>query len=405
MARKGFKGFDKGLILIIIIFLVASGTGTFIYLTIRSDAISDAVQRGDHLAVLFLIHDGTRIVASELVLYHPATLKGAILDIPGETGLLIPDINKIAPIESVYDPKDPGKYIHLLESLLDTEIPYYIQIETAHMVRLVDLIEGVAIFIANPVEIVSTSNLVLLPSGSFVLDGVKALVYLTYTDELETDVERITRKQKFIQSLLKSLGEQQEYLSKESVASIMMKAIDSNLGEAALLALFREYGKLDTERMVAQRILGIHRMVDDQSLLFPHKDGIWLKETVRQTLDSLANTEIMGEEGLAVSLAILNGTTVNGLAGRTAQLFENYGYDVISVGNYTSLEEEFTRIVVLERNLEKGQRIAGLIRCTRIEIAEEEPAESIDSVEGEQESVDPEITIVLGKDFDGRYCK
>ena len=400
MARKSFKGFDKGLILLIIIVLVASGTGIFIYMTTRSDSISDAVLQGEQIKVLFIVHDGPALISSELVFYNPETLKGAILDIPGETGLLVPEINKIAPIESVYRPEKPNDFISLTESLLGTQVPYYIQIDVKDVVRLVDLIEGVTIFIANPVEIVTDTSIVLLPSGSFILDGSKALTYLTYTDELEADVERIGRKQKFIQSLIKGLGEQLEYLSNESVSAILLKTIESNLSKQALLSLFGEYGKLDTERMVAQRILGIRRVVDDRELLFPHKEGKWLKETVRQTLDSLANTEIIGEEGLAVSLEIQNGTTVNGLASRTAQLFENYGYDVVAVGNYDSLDEEFTRIRVPERNLEKGQRIAGLIRCTRIEIISEDLSE-----EGDESSETPEIFVVLGKDFDGRYCK
>ncbi len=400
MARKSFKGFDKGLILLIIIVLVASGTGIFIYMTTRSDSISDAVRQGEQIKVLFIVHDGPALISSELVFYNPETLKGAILDIPGETGLLVPEINKIAPIESVYRPEKPNDFISLTESLLGTQVPYYIQIDVKDVVRLVDLIEGVTIFIANPVEIVTDTSIVLLPSGSFILDGSKALTYLTYTDELEADVERIGRKQKFIQSLIKGLGEQLEYLSNESVSAILLKTIESNLSKQALLSLFGEYGKLDTERMVAQRILGIRRVVDDRELLFPHKEGKWLKETVRQTLDSLANTEIIGEEGLAVSLEIQNGTTVNGLASRTAQLFENYGYDVVAVGNYDSLDEEFTRIRVPERNLEKGQRIAGLIRCTRIEIISEDLSE-----EGDESSETPEIFVVLGKDFDGRYCK
>ena len=104
--------------------------------------------------------------------------------------------------------------------------------------------------------------------------------------------------------------------------------------------------------------------------------------------------EPFSEDELTVSLEVLNGTNVGGLARRAANVFQSYGYDVISVANADNAEYE--RTVVLDRKgkLEVAQRVANLIRCRRVYSRLEE---TIDM------SID--VTIILGADFDGRYCK
>ena len=395
MGRKRFKGFDKGIILIVLIVLVFTATGLILYFQLRTDKITEALNSGNPVNVLFLLRDGDRLMASELVMFHPSTGKGAVFDIPGDTGVLIPNLIRIDRIDKIYSPNNPENYLRQVESLVDAVIPFYIQIEKNNIVNVVDLLEGLPVFVANPVEIIEENRFVLLPSGSFTMDGRKAVLFLTYIDESEQEIEEIGRKQKFIQSLLRSISEKRDYLKQETVISFLMKQLETNLSKRAVSSLFEGYAKLDAERMITQRTLGVRRVVDDQELLFPHRDGRWLKETIRQTLDSLANTEIIGGEEHAVTLKVLNGTTVSGLAGRTAQLFMNYGYDTSLVGNAPSNDEEFTRILAEAKNLEKAQRLAGIVRCTRIDILE-----NPDTAENPAD-----LTIILGKDFDGRYCR
>ncbi|MFP4563680.1 MAG: LytR C-terminal domain-containing protein [Spirochaetia bacterium] len=120
-----------------------------------------------------------------------------------------------------------------------------------------------------------------------------------------------------------------------------------------------------------------------------------------QTLDSLASTETASGEELMISVEILNGTNRNGLASRTAQLFKSFGYEVVHVANAESFDYEATLVLDRSGNINKAQKVANIITCKHVNtVLEEIPEEA----ETEPDKI-VDVTIILGKDFDGRYCK
>ena len=99
-------------------------------------------------------------------------------------------------------------------------------------------------------------------------------------------------------------------------------------------------------------------------------------------------------EERAIGVEVLNGTNVTGLASRTAQLFQSYGFDVVSVGNADNSQHGETVVLDRKSRLDLAERVADIIRCRRYHT-----------------SMDPnldvaiDVTVILGKDFDGRYCE
>jgi len=170
--------------------------------------------------------------------------------------------------------------------------------------------------------------------------------------------------------------------------------MDTNLSARALSSFVLEMKKLNDDKIVFQRVLGSSRIVDGKELLFPHFDGQLLKEIVKQTVETISSQEPFSEDELTVSIEVLNGTSVGGLARRAANVFRSFGYDVVSVANADN--SDYQKTVVLDRKgrLEVGQRVADLIRCQRVYSRLEETGDM---------SID--VTIILGTDFDGRYCK
>ncbi|MCK4541899.1 MAG: LCP family protein [Spirochaetales bacterium] len=397
---KPRKGFDKSILLLLAIVLVIIVTFSFFYFQVRTDKISDSIKNGEHLNILFLIHEEEQILFSEVFFYHPSTGKGAILDIPRETGSIISEINRIDRIETLFDIRHPNGYIEKIEELIDMPVGNYIQLDLQQVSEIVDLFEGLDMFIANPVEIVEKEKMVLLPSGSLTLDGDKTRIFLSYGEEGETETERIGRRQKFIQSLLKSPSKRKTLFDDEKVVNNLYGRMKTDLSKRAVVSLFREMSNLDAERLIFQRVLGLSRRVDDNLLLFPHYEGNLLKETVKQTIDSISNTEVISDEELRVTIEILNGTTVTGLAGRTAQVFESYGYDVKSVANAET--QNYQKTIILDRtgNIANAQRVASLIHCNSVETR-------IIPVDPDLELISDivDVTIIIGADFNGRYCK
>ena len=127
-----------------------------------------------------------------------------------------------------------------------------------------------------------------------------------------------------------------------------------------------------------------------------------IREIVRQTLGGLVRTEDALVDRV-FTVEILNGTATTGLAGRTAELFRGFGYDVISVSNAD--RNDYDRTLVIDRSgyQEMARAFGELIRCRNIRF---------DSPDQENPELDlliqnfeyrSDFTLILGRDFNGRY--
>jgi hypothetical protein len=183
-------------------------------------------------------------------------------------------------------------------------------------------------------------------------------------------------------------------LLSDQVFPYILNLIDSDLDDRSLATFIGAMSSLDTERLVFQGILGNRRILDGKEVLFPYYDGKLIKETIQRIIETLVRSDIFGEDLLTIRIEILNGSGVTGLASRTAQLYKSYGFRIASVTN--AERSDYERTVVLDRrgNPDGAKRVADLIRCEQIH-------SQID--ENRDETVD--VTIILGKDFDGRYVK
>jgi len=392
--------FDKGSIFLILIILVVAAAVVFFYVQTRTDTIADAIEKEDPLTMAFMVvDDEEELLFTEVFFYHPKTKKGAILDIPRQTGIVIPAKDQYDRISFLFDQKNPQSYLDAVSNMIDTEIPFYFVLTLDQVVKQVDLLEGLDLFHANPLEM--PDERIFLPSGSLVLDGAKTRLFVTYKEPGALAIEQTDRWEKFTQSLLKTWGSQREYLLIDRVFSSLRDEMKTNLTVPALKSFITEMGHLDAGRMVFQRVLGVEREVDDKQLLFRHKDGVLLIETVRQTMKSIGNLEVVSDEELSTSVEILNGTDTAGLASRTGQLFKSFGYDVVEVGNADQGSVEYTVVIDRSGDISRAQRVAGVIKCSRVERG----SGAMDINEGSIIGQSIDVTIILGKDFDGRYCK
>lgn len=397
---KRRKGIDKAVIFLILIILVLLITSVFIYTRIKTDKITSAVKGNQLLDILFLIKKDDELKYTELFLYSSQTHKGALFDVPGNVGSIITQVDKMDRIDSIFSAQKPISYVEKIENIVGLKIPYYIIIDINDLTKIVDIFEGIKLFIPNPVEIIEPEELILLPSGNVVLDGEKAALYMQYSEKGEADVESISRRQKVLQSLFIKIGENNILLKSRKIQSVLYSMVRTNLSKTSLTALLNEVRFLDTDRMVFQRVLGTERRIGEDILLFPHYEGKLLKETVSQTVDSLANSEVLSTDALHMSIDILNGTSQNGLAGRTSQVFKSFGFDVLNLGNYASDDLEKTIVVSRSMDSTVAEKVADIIKCRNIKYSYD-----IDITDEDIINDSSDVIVILGKDFDGRYCK
>lgn len=405
--RSKNKLVDKNIFFLFLIVLVIAVSVFFIVTQLKSDDYLVKMENNDYIAVLFNISDNENLVFSELLIIDNKTDKGALFNIPGNYGSIIESLSRIERLDILFNHKNPENMVKKIESITNLSIDYYVNIEMENLVRIVDLMSGLEMFIANPVEQAGSSNLLLLPSGSNVLDGEKIKIFLTANSDDENDSDLIGRWHKFIQGFIKKNGEILPYLQNKEIFGKYYSFFNTSMNRESFMTFMRQMKNINSERMILQRILGDKRVIDEQTLLFPYYNGNLLRETIKQTLSSIASEDVISGEEITVGIEIQNGTTVPGLAGRTAHFFTNLGYDVLSTKNADRNDYEKTVVIAISDNPATAQKVASIIRCNNIETRTVPPAPSI--------TLDEEITytrthtveviIILGKDFDGRYCK
>jgi len=386
---------DKSILLLLVIIAIVVATALVGVYTFRTDPLTKKIKAGEPFAVLFLVHDNEDLRFLQLLLYHPETHRGGLFYIPPNLGTKIPSLERFDRLAMLYSAENTSTLRQKLEQITDIEIPFYLSISTQDIVNLVDLAGGLELFISNPVDIEYGEKRILLPSGSVLLDGDKTRDYITYEQELEEDREIVGRRQKFLTALLKKMGvpSVSDLLLQADGFRLLREYLDTNLNAKALRALVAEMQELQTDRMVYQRVLGNARNIDgvEGPLLFPHYDGNLIKQTIKQNLETIASPETGGEDTLTVTMEILNGTSVDGLAGRTEVLYESFGFEVISVRNAD--HDRYLNTVILDRKgkFRAAERASDVIRCSRV-YSRLDPESNVD------------VTLILGKDFDGRYC-
>ncbi len=383
------KLFAPSNIILLIILLVILATVVFISLSIREDNVQKKISEGRSIAFIFNMTDRKSILFSEVFIYHPKTHRTAVIDIPVNYGSLIKSLSRVDRLDVLYKKGKPEQYIKKIEAESGLAIPFYLDFELEEFRNCVDLLGGLDFVIGTPVLRHETlSDTVLLPGGRHRLDGDKVIEYILDEEFNTAEAELAASRQRLIQTFVSALGAQKDHLLNKDVFPFLYKNMDTDMTQLDLKSFLGAIAKADCHRMVFHRVLGDRKTVDDKVMLFPHYNGNLLREGLKQIVEALGNTNAI--EGSNINIEILNGTSVGGLANRTSMTYRSYGYNVTAVGNADSGDVEETFIIGHKNDISIIERVAGVIKCRNIST---------------ENGTEGSITIILGKDFDGRQCK
>jgi len=393
----------SALLLLAIALLLAGGIAAAIVM-LRADPVEEALSVDRVINTLFVIEKDERPLGSYVLMYYPATRRAAVFDIPGDLGLIINRLKTVDRIDKVYNSPRITEFTEEIERLLGIDISFSVVIGADNLGRLVDLLEGVELFIPARINTMDGEQPVQFSSGLCRLDGDRATLYFSYNDPDESREAAITRRQRFFMAFLKQLGNMNAALQNPDIARVFHAYLNTSMSPRTRMLLFDELSRIDIERTGIQAVGGNLREVSDQMLLLPYYNGSLIKDIVRQTLGSLTRRTEGALSERVFTVEILNGTAVNGLAGRTAELLsDSFGYDVISTGNADSNRYEKTIIYDRSGYEEAAQIFAGIINCKNIQ--SEKPLS--ENTEGELliQSVEyrADFTLIIGRDFNGRY--
>jgi hypothetical protein len=395
---------DASALILAAILAVIAASAALGYILLRGDISSDVM--GERVAAsLFVIENGGKPLGAYALFCYPATRRGALFDIPQDTGLIIRSLDRVGRIDSIYDSARPEIYRREVESLLGISIPYSLVMSMEGLRSVVDLLEGIELNIPENISDYNLKPPVLLPAGRVTLDGDKAESYFCYEGADETANETSERRAAFFLTLIKKIGEKQTDMGKPAVAKYFHDAIKTQVYQSTLLKLFETFAQIDSGRITRQTIGGNYREVSEERLLIPYYDGSLIKDIVRETVSGLLHPAESAAGGRLFTVEVLNGTSTAGLATRTAEFLRSFGYDVITVGNADGTQYDKTLVIDRSGEAAYGEGFASIIRCTNITV--EAPAGALlESGAGMSEAdikYSADFTLILGWDFNGRY--
>ena len=391
---------NKGAFLLLLIFLILITVTVGLALSLRVSTVDENLKTDRVIKTLVVMEDKKRVLFTDVFIYYPVSQRGALINILENTGAIFSSLGRVDSIESVYLEKGIDSYKAEIEKLVGQSIPFYINLNLTKFGELTDMLGGMKVFIPSPIDAKNDEGeRWLLPSGVVSLDGDKIQSYLNYERSDENEEDLIERRQNVILAFFAALSRNEKIIRDKNSFATISKRMDSNLDDKEFHRLVSIISQVDSEHLTPQTITGSKRIVDGKTLLFPYYDGQLIKDVFKQVSNSLISLDNANVNRTYV-LEIQNGTTVQGLARNTMALLQSAGYDILTTGNADSNDYEKTVIINHIGNAEIAKSLGDFIHCSNI--VEESVSLDADSTTAVS-NVD--FTIILGKDFDGRYVK
>ncbi len=390
---------QKSIIFILFIIIFVVMITVRVMMSLVRDPVGDNLKKDLVLKVLFVIQDDQGCaLCSDVFLFYPNSKKGAVIDIPGNTGAIWKSLGRVDRIDVIYRDRGMVAYREEIEDLLGIDIPFSISIGESEFGRMADFLGGLSVFIPNPVDKDNgEGGRWLLPSGAVNLDGEKLLDYMEYLDDNEDESARDERRLLTFTSFLTALNSNRKDILDKDNFFYYASCIKSNIDDDELHELLGVITDFDTNYLTSQSILGSERLVDGQKLIFPFLNGQLVKDVVKQKLRMLIAQDSQDNRRVYV-IEVLNGTYQQGLARNASILLDNAGYNILQVGNADRMDYEHTVIINHIGNEEAAKALGDFISCYNI------IDEAID-LGNDMDAGDVDFTLVLGDDWDGRYVR
>lgn len=393
---KKLRDEQKGIIFIILIVAIIAAVSVYFAFSLQTDTVKEVADRDGLLRTLFVVEkEDKEALFSTVLIYDPKSHKAASFDLPGYTGSIFASLDRSDSLETVYKECGVDVYRDEVEKLLGIKMPFTIVISEENFIKMADLLGGLRVFIPSPVDYTSeTGERWLLPSGAVNLDGDKISVYLNYRIPDEDNADIQNRYQDVMVAFLSSLSEKKFIIFDKNNFKRFTDCIESNLDESDERSLFKTFADIDADTTIRQTITGSIRNVDGKQLMFPLDNGNFIKTAVKQTTAMLDSSE-GAYSGHVYVIEIKNGTTQNGLAKRTADLYNRSSYKVMAPTDADRHDYEETIIIDHIGNDAAANMVGDLIKCKNIVSSDSE-----DAISG---SAGVDFTIILGADFTGQY--
>ncbi len=347
--RKVFMGIGL-VIAAILLFVLVSVIGFFGKLD-NSDTIEATKPSGNSVNILLLgmdIGDTNQVENKSikrtdtmmLLNYNKKTKVVQVVSIPRDT--LVKENGKNYKINAAYVKGGDEKTKSVVQNLLGITVNYIVKIDYAAFRGFIDAIGGVDMEIERDMKYDDDGqNLHIDFKGGTVahLDGQKAEEFFRWrknndgTGFANGDLDRIENQHKFLQKVVDKCKKPSILFKLPKILTCIAENMSTNMSSANIVS----YGmKFMTSKAIEMKtIQGTAKMIQGQSYLVFEKDK---NKDLLQSLEDGATTEAsINKED--IKILVLNGTKINGLAGRMKTALEVLGWTRIDTGNADPTEK------------------------------------------------------------------
>lgn len=374
-------------------------------------------------------HKGEDLADTIMIIsYQPSTNKAALLSIPRDLYVQVPGQEYYSKINAVHSfgesqKKDQGPELmsELVQDITSLPIHYYMRVDFTAFKNIIDAVGGINITINN--SFYDYWHKISFPAGTEKMNGERALAFVRarYIEGPEGgDFKRAARQQQVLLALRDKVFSVQTALDFTRANAILNSLADNIRTDMQLWEMkrFYELARLIDQSQVHSAVLttgpkgvltgGTEVLGGVPASVLRPRTGDY--NEIRQialnildspsTVTSPAPPEITSEPKPAdptpslsppkLSLEIRNGTTITGLAGRTADRLEKQGYTVTNVGNAARRGQTQTYLYLLSPEYEVSAK----------ELAASLNAELESGIPEGEPAADADTLLILGTDSD-----
>jgi hypothetical protein len=208
------------------------------------------------------------------------------------------------------------------------------------------------------------------------LDGTQAMGYVRFRHDVTGDLGRMERQRHFLRAVISQVTNPSNVSRLPQMAQAFTEIVNTDLSVKELLTLKRLVEQAGPDGVRAESLPGEPVMLHGQSMIELNSDA------VRETVD-----RVLRGQGLTVR--VLNGTDISGLAGRVASQLEETGCDITEVANAAG-KSDTTFIISHRGGSRRAERVSEWLGGAGVISVQPDGGSSSD------------VTVVVGRDLVGK---
>jgi len=282
--------------------------------------------------------------------YNPKTADVAMISIPRDTKVTIN--GKTEKINAANAYGGPDLAIKTVENLLNVKINYYLEINYEGFRKIIDAIGGIYTVIPynmNYDDDAQNLHIHFKKGQKVHLDGKKAEEFVRWrknnddTGFADGDLGRIKAQQEFMLKVLEKLKSPSILLKIPAIAKLLPEYIDTNMDPFTMASISKDVPRIDINSIQKFTLQGDTKIINELSYIIyePEKN-----QDMRGLLEGkIIQPQNSKFDKSRVHVQVLNGSNINGAAGKIADKLKSMGYTITGVGTISGVEFASSHII------------------------------------------------------------